>query len=429
MCPSNFRENTILICLRFIFHKKSIFAYYHQSSMKEVKSKISSLSRDLLSEITACRRSIHAHPELAFEEYETAKLICSFLEKEGIEFKSGIAKTGVVAIIKGKNPDKKVVALRADMDALPVHELNDVSYKSAVAGKMHACGHDVHTSCLLGAAKILKAISSEFEGTVKLIFQPSEEKYPGGAKVMIGEGVLQNPSVDFIFGQHVYPDLEAGKIGLKAGQYMASTDEIFITVKGKGGHGATPHKNIDPVLIASHIIVALQQIISRNLNPVQPSVLTFGRVIADGRTNVTPDEVKMEGIMRTFDEAWRAEMKERITRMAQSIAEGMGGKCEVVFDQGYPVLFNNEELTVRAKNYAIEYLGAENVTDLEMRTTAEDFAYFAQKIPGCFYRLGVRNEEKGITSNLHSATFNVDESSLETGMGLMAWMAYRELIN
>jgi amidohydrolase len=210
---------------------------------------------------------------------------------------------------------------------------------------------------------------------------------------------------------------------------MASTDEIFITVKGKGGHGATPHKNIDPVLIASHIIVALQQIISRNLNPIQPSVLTFGRVIADGRTNVTPDEVKLEGIMRTFDESWRSEMKDRITKMAQSIAEGMGGKCEVVFDQGYPVLFNNEELTARAKKYAIEYLGNENVTDLEMRTTAEDFAYFAQKIPGCFYRLGVRNEEKEITSNLHSATFDVDEASLETGMGLMAWIAYRELMN
>lgn len=246
---------------------------------------------------------------------------------------------------------------------------------------------------------------------------------------MIREGVLQNPKVDFIFGQHVYPDLETGKIGLKAGQYMASTDEIFITVKGKGGHGATPHKNIDPVLIASHIIVALQQIISRNLNPIQPSVLTFGRVIADGRTNVTPDEVKMEGIMRTFDEAWRSEMKVRITKMAQSIAEGMGGKCEVVFDPGYPVLFNNEDLTLRAKKYAIEYLGEENVVDLEMRTTAEDFAYFAQVIPGCFYRLGVRNEEKGITSNLHSATFNVDESSLETGMGLMAWIAFRELMN
>lgn len=397
--------------------------------MEKIKNKIKNLSKEFLVEAIHVRRHIHAHPELAFEEHETAKLICSVLEKAGIEFQNGIAKTGVVGIIKGKNPDKKVVALRADMDALPITELNDITYKSGIPGKMHACGHDVHVASLLGAAKILKEISREFEGTVKLIFQPSEEKYPGGAKVMIGEGVLQNPQVDFIFGQHVYPDLEAGKIGLKAGQYMASTDEIFITVKGKGGHGATPHKNIDPVLIASHIIVALQQIISRNRNPIQPSVLTFGRVIADGRTNVTPDEVKMEGIMRTFDEDWRSDMKIRIIKMAQSIAEGMGGKCEVVFDQGYPVLYNNEELTGRAKQFAIEYLGGENVVDLEMRTTAEDFAYFAQEIPGCFYRLGVRNEEKGITSNLHSATFNVDEASLETGMGLMAWMAVRELLN
>jgi amidohydrolase len=412
-----------------IFSKNSIFAHSQHLSMKEVKNKIHSLSKGLLGEITAYRRQIHSNPELAFEEHETAKLIGSVLQEAGIEFQSGIAKTGVMGIIKGKNPEKKVVALRADMDALPIKELNDVPYKSVNDGKMHACGHDVHTACLLGAAKILKALSDEFEGTVKLIFQPSEEKYPGGAKVMIAEGVLQNPTVDFIFGQHVYPDLEAGKIGLKSGQYMASTDEIFITVKGKGGHGATPHKNIDPVLIASHIIVALHQIISRNLKPVQASVRTFGRVLADGRTNVTPDEVKLEGIMRTFDESWRSEMKQRITKMAQSLTEGMGGKCEVVFDQGYPVLFNNEDLSARAKMYAVEYLGTENVADLELRTTAEDFAYFAQEIPGCFYRLGVRNDEKGITSNLHSATFNVDETSLETGMGLMAWMAWRELGN
>ncbi len=397
--------------------------------MEEIKKRIKQLSGEFYPEIVEIRQRIHALPELAFEEHETAGLIGSFLAGAGIEYKSGIAKTGIVGMIRGKTPGKKVIALRADMDALPINELNDVPYKSKIAGKMHACGHDVHSACLLGAAKILKTIANEFQGTVKFIFQPSEEKYPGGAKVMIEEGVLQNPSVDFIFGQHVYPDLDAGKIGLRSGKYMASTDEIFITIKGKGGHGATPHKNIDPVLIASHIIVALQQIISRNLNPVETSVLTFGRVIADGRTNITPDEVKMEGIMRTFDEGWRAEMKGKIVKMAQSIAEGMGAKCDVVFDPGYPVLYNNPELTDRAKNFAIEYLGSENVADLEMRTTAEDFAYFAKEIPGCFYRLGVRNEKKGITSNLHSATFNVDEKSLETGMGLMAWMAVRELMN
>jgi amidohydrolase len=292
---------------------------------------------------------------------------------------------------------------------------------------MPGCGHDVDTASLLGTAIILQKLRNEFTGTVKLIFQPSEEKYPGGAKVMIEEGVLENPEPEIIFGQHVYPDIEAGKVGMKSGNYMASTDEIFLTVKGRGGHGALPHKNIDPVLIASHIIIALQQIVSRNARPDLPTVISFGRVIADGQTNVIPDEVKIEGIMRTFNEEWRAEIKERITKMAKGIAESMGGECDVFIDQGYPVLVNDEKVTGKTREYAIEYLGKENVLELELRTTAEDFAYFTQKIPGCFYRLGVRNEQKGITSNLHTATFDVDESSLETGMGLMAWLTVREL--
>jgi amidohydrolase len=397
--------------------------------MESIKNKIKQLAQEYLSEIISLRRQIHSNPELAFEEYETAALVSKFLKENGIEYQEGVAKTGVVGLIYGKNPNSKTIALRADMDALPINELNDVDYKSKNSGKMHACGHDVHTSSLLGTAKILNNISEKFEGTVKLIFQPSEEKYPGGAKIMIEEGVLENPSPDVIFGQHAYPDLDAGMVGMKSGKYMASTDEIFITVIGKGGHGAIPQQNIDPVLIASHIIVALQQIVSRNANPVMPTVLSFGRVVADGHTNVIPDEVKMAGIMRTYDENWRSEMQTRIEKMAQSIAESMGGKCEVRFDPGYPVLVNNEYVTEDTRKYAIEYLGKENVKELELRTTAEDFAYFTQKIPGCFYRLGIRNEEKNIVSNLHTATFDVDESSLETGMGLMAWIAYRELLN
>ena len=397
--------------------------------MDNLKQKIKSLSEEYYNDIVNIRRTIHANPELAFEEYKTAELIAAFLKKNNIEFQVGVAKTGVVALIKGKNPTKKTVALRADMDALPIFEKNTIEYKSKNEGVMHACGHDVHTSSLLGTAKILNELKDQFEGTLKLVFQPSEEKYPGGAKVMIAEGVLENPKPDVFFGQHVFPELDAGKVGMKSGKYMASTDEIFITVNGKGGHGAIPHKNIDPVLISAHLITALQQIVSRNANPSMPTVLSFGRVIAEGQTNVIPDEVKLSGIMRTFDEDWRKEMKVRIKKMAESIAESMGGSCDVIFDQGYPFLVNDEEVTENARKYAIEYLGTENVVELELRTTAEDFAYFAQKVPACFYRLGIRNEKMGITSNLHTATFNVDESSLKTGMGLMAWMAIRELEN
>ena len=395
--------------------------------MINILSEIKALAGSYFSEIVQLRRQIHKNPELAFEEYDTANLICDFLRSNNIEFTSGVAKTGVVALIKGKNPGKKTVALRADMDALPIIEKNDVAYKSANEGKMHACGHDVHTSSLLGTAKILQSLKEKFEGTVKFIFQPSEEKYPGGAKVMIEEGVLENPAPEAIFGQHVFPELEVGKVGMKSGKYMASTDEIFITVKGKGGHGAIPQNNVDPVLMASHLVVALQQIVSRNSNPAMPTVLSFGRIIGEGQTNVIPDEVKLSGIMRTFDEDWRKEMKVKISQLAENLVKSMGGTCKVEFDPGYPFLVNDEKTTENARLYAIDYLGKENVADLELRTTAEDFAYFAQKVPACFYRLGIKNEEKGIVSNLHTATFDVDEESLKVGMGLMAWMVVREL--
>jgi amidohydrolase len=397
--------------------------------MKEIKEKIKKLSAEFHEEMVQLRRVIHANPELSFEEFETSALISRFLEANKIPCVTGIAQTGVVGIIKGLNPDKNTIALRADMDALPVTELNQADYKSINQGKMHACGHDVHVASLLGASKILNHIKNEFQGTVKLIFQPSEERYPGGAKLMIQEGVLENPAPSAIFGQHVYPELDEGKIGIRGGKYMASTDEIFLTVKGKGGHAATPQRNIDPVLIAAHLIVALQQIVSRNANPVMPTVLSFGKVIADGQTNVLPDEVKLSGIMRTFDENWRQEMKSRITTMAQNLAVSMGGSCEVFIDEGYPVLINDPALTEKAMDFATEYLGKENVVELEMRTTAEDFAYYAQRIPGCFYRLGVRNEKMGFISNLHSATFDVDETCIKTGMGLMAWMAFKELMS
>ncbi len=396
--------------------------------MKDIKHQINTLADNYFSEITGIRRHIHAHPELSFEEHQTARLVADFLSKNNIEHQTGIAKTGVVGMIRGNIKGKKTIALRADMDALPIMELNKIPYKSKNPGVMHACGHDVHTSSLLGAAKILNTIRNELKGNIKLIFQPSEEKYPGGARVMIEEGVLKNPKPDNIFGQHVYPELEVGKVGFKTGKYMASTDEIFLTIVGRGGHGAIPQRNIDPVLIASHIVTGLQQIVSRNANPAMPTVLSFGRFIADGQTNIIPDQVKLEGIMRTFDEEWRAEMKEKIKTMAKGIAKSMGGKCDVRIDTGYPFVVNDEKLTLKAIDRAREYLGKENVVNLELRTTAEDFAYYSQVVPGCFYRLGTRNEKRGLTSNLHTPTFNVDEESIRTGMGLMAWLAVKELI-
>jgi amidohydrolase len=388
---------------------------------------IKSLAKEFSHECILIRRQIHSNPELGFEEIETAKLICSKLDEYGISYQSGIGKTGIVGLIKGKNSDKKTIALRADMDALPILEKNDCDYKSKHEGIMHACGHDAHIAYLLGAAKILNSLKENFEGSIKLIFQPSEEKFPGGALAMINEGVLLNPEPESVIGQHVLPTLDCGKMGVRSGKYMASTDEIYLTIKGKGGHAATPELNIDPIVIASHIIIALQQITSRYATPNIPTVLSFGKIIGNGRTNVIPDEVKIEGTLRTFDEKWRYEAHERITKIAQSIAEGMGAKCDVFIVKGYPFLVNNTMLAENIKQLGIEYLGEENVIDLDLRMTAEDFAYFSHLKPSCFYRIGIRNESKGIISNLHTSTFNIDEGSIEPGMGLMAWIALNQL--
>lgn len=382
----------------------------------------------LLPELVDIRRHLHMHPELSMQESQTSAYIQTKLSEYGIPFTAGMAEHGVVGLIEGKNPAKQVVALRADMDALPIVEQNQVDYCSTNPGVMHACGHDVHMTSLLGASKILNSLKDQFEGTVKLIFQPSEERFPGGASIMIKEGVLENPAPDKIFGQHVLPTLEAGKVGLRSGKYMASADEIYLTVKGKGGHGATPELIVDPVLIAAHILVALQQIVSRNAPPQLPALLSFGRFIAEGQTNIIPSEVKLDGTFRTFDEKWRAEAHLKIKNIAQSIAHGMGGSCEVFIDKGYPFLVNDETLTKNAKEYAIEYMGSENVVDLDIRMAAEDFAYYSQKVPSCFYRLGTRNESKGIIHNLHTPLFDIDETSLETGAGLMAWMAVKALM-
>ncbi|MFZ6053414.1 M20 metallopeptidase family protein [Halocola ammonii] len=389
----------------------------------ELKEKIKNLSKSFLSEITEFRRHLHANPELSFQEFETSKFVKDKLDEWSISYKDGFVKTGIVAKIEGKNPGKKTIALRGDMDALPITEENDLDYKSAKEGVMHACGHDVHTSCLLGAAKILNEIREELEGTYLLVFQPGEEKLPGGASLMLKEGALDNPRPQKVFGQHVFPELEVGKVGFRSGSYMASCDEIFLTIRGKGGHGAMPHKTVDPVLITGHVLVAVQQLVSRMSNPEMPTVLSFGDVHAHGATNVIPNEVKLQGTFRTFDESWREEAHQKIEKLITGLVESMGGTCDLTIDRGYPSLFNDEATTDSARMHAEEFLGKDNVVELPRRMTAEDFSYYSQQFPATFYRLGTANTEKGITSPVHTSTFNIDESALETGMGLLAWIA------
>jgi amidohydrolase len=398
---------------------------FYFSSMNLLE-KIKALSVTYSSEVIAWRRHLHAHPELSYQEYNTAVYVQEQLKTFGLTA-STVATTGLVVDIEGKNPSKKMVALRADMDALPIVEANDVPYKSQTPGVMHACGHDVHTASLLGTVKILQELKNEFEGTIRFLFQPGEEKNPGGASYMIRDGVLQNPTPNSIIGQHVFPLLPVGKIGFREGMYMASCDEIYLKVIGKGGHGAAPELAIDPIVIASNIIVSLQQIISRNASPKQPTVLTFGKIEGGSATNVIPNEVNIAGTFRAMDEVWRAEALKRIKKMAESLAEGMGGKCEVTISPGYPFLKNNPEVTRRIKQAAAKYVGNENVVDIDITLGAEDFAYYSQVVPASFYRLGTRNEAKGITSYVHTPTFDIDEEALKISSGLMAWMAVNEL--
>lgn len=392
------------------------------------KDKIQALSGNIFEQVVGYRQHLHANPELSFKEYQTSAFVKDILRDWGIPF-TEMADTGVVGLIKGELSSDKIIALRADMDALPITEANDKPYTSKNPGVMHACGHDVHTSSLLGTAHILNQLKSEFGGTVKLIFQPAEEILPGGASIMIKEGVLENPKPQHIIGQHVMPLIDAGKVGFRSGIYMASTDELYVTVRGKGGHGAQPHQNIDPVLIASHIIVALQQIVSRNADPRLPSVLSFGKVIANGATNIIPNEVKLEGTFRTLNEDWRKEAKRLMKKMAEGIAESMGGSCEFTIMDGYPYLINEEKVTANTRAFAEDYLGKENVLDLDIWMAAEDFAYYSQVTDACFYRLGTGNKEKDTCYSVHTPNFDIDEDALKVSTGLMAYVALKQLGN
>ena len=391
-----------------------------------MKEEIKSLAASFFEETVSIRRHLHQNPELSFQEYNTSAFVKQELDKLLIPY-TAMADTGVVALIQGELPSDKVIALRADMDALPIQEVDGRDYGSNNPGVMHACGHDVHTSSLLGVAKILNSLKSKFGGTVKLIFQPGEERLPGGASLMIKEGVLENPAPQAIIGQHVMPLIESGKVGFRSGKYMASCDELFLTLRGKGGHGAQPHQNIDPIAITAQIITAMQQVVSRYADPRIPTVLSWGKIIGNGATNVIPDEVKLEGTFRTFDENWRADAHQKMKKMVEGIADAMGATCDFRIDKGYPFLINEPKTTEAARSYAEEFLGKENVLELDLWPAAEDFAYYSQETNACFYRLGTGNKERGITSAEHTPTFDVDETALETSIGLMAYIVIKSL--
>jgi len=392
-----------------------------------IKSKIQQLVAHYTAYVTHCYRTIHANPELSFCEYETAAFVCSELDKMGIEYRNGIAGTGVLGIIKGKNPDKKTIALRADMDALPVCEAVDIAWKSKNENVMHACGHDVHTACLMGAAQVLNAIRDDFEGTVLLVFQPGEEKAPGGARLMLEAGVFDNYKPDLILAQHVSVDYQTGTMGFRSGKIMASADEIHVKVRGKGGHGALPHLVNDTVLATAQTLVALQQVRSRLCHPLTPMVLTFGKLIAAGAQNIIPHEVQLSGTLRTMDETWRQEAKQHIRRIITDTTAAYGCTAEIEMPDGYPCVVNDELITTQARNFAAEWVGEEHIVELETRMTSEDFAFFTQQYPATFYRFGVKGEINMHTGGLHSADFMIDESALPTGFGGMAWLAYRFL--
>ncbi|MCD6019336.1 MAG: N-acyl-L-amino acid amidohydrolase [Bacteroidetes bacterium] len=398
--------------------------------------RIKQLAQDYFDEVVSYRRQLHMHPELSFQEFETSTYVSSVLKRYNISHTTGIVQTGIVAIVEGKNPGKKIILLRADLDALPIEENNKVDYKSRNHGIMHACGHDVHTASVLGTAIILNQLKEEFEGTIKIMFQPGEEVLPGGSSLMIKAGVLDNPRVDIALAQHVFPSMETGKVGFREGMYMASTDELHITITGKGGHAAMAGDYKNPLVVAAHIITEIEKQfpftidsegVARNTQNNIPTVIAFGKIEGKGATNVIPETVYLAGTFRTMDEDWRKEVKEKITTIIKTISDKYQVKAEINILDGYPFLVNDHHITQQCKQAATEYLGNENVEDLPLRMTAEDFAYITQQVPSCFYRLGTGNKVKGIVSGVHTSTFDIDEKALEISTGLMAWMTLKTL--
>ncbi len=393
--------------------------------MNDLSTRVRALAQEHAATSVSDRRHLHAHPELSFEEHATVRYVAEQLDALGIPHRR-VAGTGLIAEIRGGSGP--TVALRADLDALPIEEANDVPYRSVHPGVMHACGHDVHTASLLGAARILQPLSKELGGSVRLLFQPGEEKLPGGATLMIRDGALRNPTPQALFGQHVHPPLAAGSVGFRPGIYMASTDELYLTVTGRGGHGAMPHQGVDPIVITAQTITALQQLVSRETDPTLPVVLTFGRIESvGGATNVIPNAVKLEGTLRTLDEDWRRELHRRLKRTAEGMAAALGGSAELTIAHGYPFLKNDETLTHWARTEARALLGEDRVVELPIRMTGEDFAFYTHHLPACFYRLGVKGDGGHVASPVHTDTFDVDEACLTTGASLLAWFALRRL--
>lgn len=383
-------------------------------------------SETLFEKVKGYREHMHRFPELSYAEFNTMNFVAEQLQQLGIPYQKEVAGTGVLAIIRSSKHQEtdSCIGLRSELDALPIIEQNTCDYKSTVEGVMHACGHDVHTAILLGTAEILFQNRELLKHPIKLFFQPGEEKNPGGASLMIAAGALHNPPVHEMLALHVFPEMEVGKVGFRSGLYMASCDEIYLTIHGKGGHGATPHQTIDPILIGAQLLTGLQQIVSRKCDPKIPCVLSFGHFEALGATNVIPEKAVLKGTFRTMDETWRAEALELISTFVHSTCAQFGATASLEISKGYPFLENDPELTNRMKEKAQDYFGGDQVEELPIRLTSEDFSFYAQEIPVCFFRLGVRNEDKGIVYGVHHPKFDIDSKALLVGMQAMCLAAF-----
>lgn len=387
-----------------------------------MEATIRSMSIVLAEKAQRYREHMHQHPELSFQEHNTMQFVADQLEQLGIPYRKEVGNTGVVAHISGSKhtAGQSCFGLRSELDALPILEQTGAAYASQNEGVMHACGHDVHTSILLATAELLWTVREDLPQPVKLIFQPGEEKNPGGASILIKEGVLNDPPVHAMAALHVYPEMEAGKVGFKEGLYMASCDELYLTIHGKGGHGAMPHQTIDPIMVGAQLLTGLQQVVSRSCDPKIPCVLSFGHFEALGATNVIPDSAYLKGTFRTMNEAWREQGLAIIERHIHGVCEQFGATATFEVSKGYPMLSNDPDLTKRVRKKAIDFLGEKNVEELPLRLTSEDFSFYAQEIPVCFFRLGVRNEEQGIVYGVHHPKFDVDPRCFETGIQLMS---------